>query len=256
MNHDKDGAEDPKERWSWEVARGEEEERKETKEEKREEKDEIYESVGFKGDEKCEEVQKANIRERAINAKAVVVKACGTFLYSPSAVADLFVVGWRCWFLTLKTLETALAVSPRSSPYALDLLCSLKHLSLPFSHWEVRHRLMDNYAAFSGEYFWLLRSLVCCCVCRFASPWRVALAMVFLALCGFLPLEDRRVGPYLMPRDFQRVFLVIVAVCVSGVVDVVAWCLLLACPIVFLHLLLHDSSVSSHRPIFSNLLWS
>lgn len=175
--------------------------------------------------------------------------------YSPLTVAQLFVAGWRCLFLVLKTLETALAVSPTSSPYSLDLLCSLRHLSVPGSRQEFQQRFMDNYVTFSGDYYKLLRSLVCCCVCRFASPWRVGLSAALFAVYGFLPLVDRRVGPYLMPRDFQMVFLCFVALCVSGVVDIGVWCLLLACPFVAVHLLLHDPSTSPHRPIFSSLAW-
>ena len=252
MNNDKDDTEET----CWKGYKEEgssEEDRKKT--EKSEE--EIDAGKGSGEDEGREEVHKVNIREKVINAKDVVVQAAyGNFLrYSPGAVADLIVVGWRCWFLTLKTLETALAVAPRSSPYGLGLLSSLRHLSFPGSRLEVRKRLIENYAAFSGEYFWVLRNLVYLSVCRFVIPWRVVLAMVFLALCGFVPLEDRRVGPYLMPQDFQRLFLVIVAVCVSGMADVAACCILFAFPIILLHLFFHDSAVSSHRPIFSNLIW-
>ncbi|MPC87520.1 hypothetical protein E2C01_082383 [Portunus trituberculatus] len=230
---------DPERKWHWEVLNEEEELVEETE------------------SENCElrDVGKVDLRHGAHQARVLVQQTCGSLLNRPSAVADLFILGWRCWFLFLKTLETALGVSPRSSPYSLDLLCSLKNLSLPQSRDEARCRVVDNYASYSGEYFWLLRSLVCFCVCRFASPWRVGVSVVFLAVCGFVPLEDRRVGPYVMQKDLQRVFLVMVAVCGSGVVDVVSWCLLLACPAVLLHLFLHNSR-ASHQPLFSNLLRS
>lgn len=208
------------------------------------------------GSESEAEVAGKDLKNKALHAKILLQQTCGSLLNRPGAVVDLFIVGWRCWFLFLKTLETALSVSPRSSPYALDLLCSLKNLSLPQSREEARRRVVDNYASYSGEYFWVLRTIVCFCVCRFASPWRVGLALVFLAVCGFLPLEDRRVGPYVMQRDLQRVFLVMVAVCSSGVMDVVSWCLLLACPAIILHLFLHNSALTPHYPLFSNLLRS
>lgn len=195
------------------------------------------------------------MNEEANGSKSIVKVRDRFSWYSPVTVMELVIAGWRCLFLVLKTIETALAVSPRSSPYSLDLICSLRHLSIPRSSEEIHRRVRDNYAAFSGEHYRLLRSLVCCCVCRFVSPWRVVLAAAFLGLCGFLPLEDRRVGPYLMPRDFQMVFLCFVALCVTSVMDTVAWSLLLACPFAALHLLLHDSSTSSHRPLFSNLVW-
>uniref|UniRef100_A0A0P4WTI6 PRA1 family protein n=1 Tax=Scylla olivacea TaxID=85551 RepID=A0A0P4WTI6_SCYOL len=265
MDHDKDGAEKPLEPSEPREPREESTEPREpkypTEPEKKWHWEAWEEELGEEEteSESCEtrdEVGRMDVKDKAQHVKALVQHTCGSLLNRPGAVADLFIVGWRCWFLFLKTLETALRVSPRSSPYALDLLCSLKNLSVPQSREEARRRVLDNYASYSGEYFWLLRSLVCFCVCRFVSPWRVGLAVVFLAVCGFVPLEDRRVGPYVMQRDLQRVFLVMVAVCGSGVVDVVSWCLLLACPAVLLHLFLHNSSFTSHRPLFSNLLRS